>query len=317
MVENRSATEAGEGSRMVSLHVPVMKQEVVDMLRAQKGGAFLDCTFGGGGHTEALLAANAMNQVIAIDRDADAVTRAASVQQLAAGRLEVHHAAFSDLMELFNSPRFDGMLADLGLSSDQLQSARGFSFADSAPLDMRMDQRQELTAHTLVNGLSARDLIQLLRAGGVGPEALGIAHAIVRARPINDTKTLAEVVARAARMRGRKAHIHPATLTFQALRMAVNDELSEINTLLDAAPMLIRSGGRLAVITFHSLEDKAVTQRMRLWQRPEWDDMGKGPPPQSLGRLLTRHALRPLMDEIEANPSARSARLRVFEFIGG
>lgn len=304
-----------------SLHIPVLTKEAVKHLKAGQGGQFLDCTLGGGGHTLAILQANPSNKVVASDRDLEAVQRAEKLLETYAGRLELKHAAFSGLAALVSGASFDGLLADLGASADQIRSKRGFSFSSAAPLDMRMDRSQALSAAQIVNDYSERELYRVLKEGGVGREARAVARAIVRARPLNDTLQLSQVVAQAARGLSTKMQINPATVTFQAIRMAVNSELDEIKALLLCAPALCHSGARLAVICFHSLEDKLVAGTMRHWQAgqdaPAWWPGGK--PEQklkrSLGRVLTRRAVLPGDKEVRLNPAARSARLRVFEFI--
>jgi 16S rRNA (cytosine1402-N4)-methyltransferase len=226
------------------------------------------------------------------------------------------HASFSALHLHLGGRRFHGILADLGVSSDQIAGQRGFSFNDAAPLDMRMDRSQPKSAREIVNDSSERELFIILRKGGVGEAAKAVAREIVRARPIYDTPSLAEAVAKA--MHGRLAHkrVNPATVAFQAIRMAVNDELEEIAALLDLAPGIAQRPGRLAVITFHSIEDKAVTSRMRAWEGA--DDLPAlwpgAVPKRALGRMVVRKAITPGAAELERNPRARSAKLRVFGF---
>jgi len=303
-----------------TVHVSVMPREVVELLGAAEGGDFLDCTLGGGGHTQAILEANPANRVTALDRDTRAVERVRGRLADFSARLTVTHAPFSRAGELFAAESFDGVLADLGLSTDQLREGRGFSFADTGPLDMRMDESVGGSAAELVNTLPERELFVILKRGGAGSEARAVARAIVRARPIATPAQLAEVVAAAARpFVGHDKHIHPATVVFQAIRMAVNDELGEIERLLGAMPRLVRRNGRAAVITFHSLEDRLVTQTMRRWQGGgEFSALmpGRDLPAASLGELVTRKPILPSAGEISQNPSARSARLRVFRFSG-
>ena len=298
-----------------SQHVPVMKREVLCALQAETGGDYLDCTLGGGGHARALLEANHRNTVVAADRDEDALGRAGDrLQRDFPGRLELLHSRFSKLQDNLKGRTFDGLLADLGLSSDQLAGARGFSFNDAVPLDMRMEKSAEKSADWVVNRLPERDLFIVLKRGGVGAEARGVAKAITRARPLTNTADLASVI-RAASPASRREHIDPATLAFQAIRMAVNDELEEIGALLDAAPVILRRPGRCVIISFHSLEEKAVVSRFRAWSGAEAAPASWGPETaRRQGVLLTRKAQRPSLEEVSVNPRARSARLRVFEF---
>lgn len=300
-------------------HISVMLHEVVDLLEASQGGGYLDCTLGGGGHTRAILEASPKTTVCAVDRDGRAIERARTALASFGDRVTLHHGSFSQVGEMFKGQSFDGILADLGLSTDQLKEGRGFAFSEEAPLDMRMNEADSLTAHELVNSMSEHDLFVLLRRGGVGAEAKAIARAIVRARPVQTTKALAEIVVRAmpaSRGREGEKRSHPATVTFQALRIAVNDEFGEIERLLDAVPALMKAGGRTAIITFHSLEDKLVTETMRRWEgggefSAQWPGAFRHKP---LGRLVTRKPVVPSEGELQRNPSSRSARLRVFRF---
>lgn len=297
-------------------HIPVLLNEVLTALRAAEGGNFLDCTLGGAGHTQAILNANRENRVTAADRDVRALERARVRLSEFGERVSLNHLRFSELEDALQGQRFNGMLADLGISTDQLFEERGFSFKDQALLDMRMDETQEFSAYHLVNEISERELYVTLRQGGVGPEAKQIAHAITRARPIERTTDLAQIIAEVLKGRHREKSVHPATVTFQALRMKVNDERGQIDSLLAAAPKLVSAGGRFAVITFHSIEDKVITQQMRAWQQGQAFSslMPGGPRPTKLGRMVEKKAVLPDASELERNPSARSARLRVFEF---
>ena len=297
-------------------HVPVMLKEVLQMLNADKGGEFLDCTLGGAGHTVAILNANKKNIVVGVDRDSRAVIRAGRRLEEFSPRVKIVHSAFSHIREALEGHKFDGILLDLGLSTDQLKENRGFSFNDSSNLDMRMDESQELTAYLVVNKTSERELIKILKQGGVGKEAAAAARAIVKARPINKTAELSRVINRVLSSKGKAKKTNPATVVFQAIRMAVNDEINEIHGLLQDIPALIKEGGRLAVICFHSLEDQWVTRTMRDWSsRGSYPALWRGKVKEkSLGKLLTRKALVPSAQEIKSNPASRSARLRVFEF---
>lgn len=297
-------------------HVSVMLKEVLELLEVEKGGSFLDCTLGGGGHTAGILSANVVNKVVAVDRDSRAIIRAGRRLEEFDGRVKIMHSAFSNIKEALNGEQFDGMLLDLGLSTDQLKENRGFSFKDDSALDMRMDESQENSAYLIVNKTPERDLIQILRTGGVGKEASLVARAIIKARPIEKTSELSRVINQAIGGKNKEKKTNPSTVIFQAIRIAVNDELGEIEGILRDAPAMVKPGGRLAVISFHSLEDKAVTRTMR-----EWSSQGNYPAmwrgvvkEKSLGKLLTKKAVLPSEEEVNMNPASRSARLRVFEF---
>ncbi len=295
-----------------SVHIPVMVAEVLTSLRAAEGGDFLDCTLGGGGHTRALLEANPANRVTAIDRDLRAIERARGALSTYASRLTILHGSFSTLDDLDLGQRFDGMLADLGLSTDQLQESRGFSFGDIAALDMRMDEEEGQSAAEFLNTISEHELFVVLRQGGVGNEAKAIARTIVKHRPLTSAKELADVV---AKVPSRKKDVHPATVVFQALRMAVNRELQQIEDLMGVAPRLVKKSARFSVITFHSLEDRAVTATMRAWEGADFSALWPGAKrPEVLGKALSRKPISASEQEILENPSARSARLRVFQF---
>lgn len=296
-------------------HVPVLLGEVLVQLRAATGGRFLDCTLGGAGHTQAILDANKENTVLACDRDRRALQRAKARLATYGDRVQLVHSPFSKVAEVAGEEPFDGMLADLGVSTDQLWEERGFSFADEAPLDMRMDEGADLTALEVINQTTERELFTLLRQGGVGKEAKAVAQAIVRSRPVSSTKALSDLVVRAAAPYRGKKESHPATVVFQAIRMAVNSELSEIDALMTSAPRLVRNGGRLVVLTFHSLEDQAVTRVMRQWEGTAVSASWPGSfPGERRGRVLTRKAIVSSAEEVERNPASRSAKLRAFEF---
>ena len=299
-----------------AVHVPVMLSEVVDALGAKNGGMFLDCTFGGGGHTRAILDANPDSWVVALDRDSRALERGLRWAGQYGDRLDLVHAPFSKVSEATSGRVFDGVLADLGLSTDQLVEGRGFSFADSSALDMRMDESQGITAADFVNTSSEREIFLALAEGGVGKNARALARTLVFHRPFASAKELADAVKASQLGKRSESRVHPATVVFQALRMRVNDELGEVQKLLDEAPKVVKPGGRLAVITFHSIEDKAVTSCMR-----KWESAGSYPAnwrgiraEKRLGRMVNRDVVEPSEDEVARNPASRSARLRVFEF---
>jgi 16S rRNA (cytosine1402-N4)-methyltransferase len=298
-------------------HVPVLLSEMLAALQVRPGGVYLDATFGGGGYSRAILQAGA-GRLVAIDRDPAAVARG---RELGAecSRFTILEGRFGGMAELLAAEgvrRLDGVVFDLGVSSLQLDEAgRGFSFAVDGPLDMRMSGTG-LSAAEVVNSVDADTLADILRRYGEEPAARRIARTIVERRqrgPIIRTRELAEL---AAGVVGRKAgRIDPATRTFQALRIHVNDELQELECALQAAEDLLVPGGRLVVVAFHSLEDRIVkrflTERSGAAPRPSRHlPLGAAPPEASRWRLLARRPVRPGPAEIAANPRARSARLR-------
>ncbi len=305
-------------------HVPVLLPEMLAALGVRAGGVYLDATFGAGGHSRAILAAGA-GRLLGLDRDPDAIARG---RRLAAGqrRFGMLEGCFGDMAELLAAvdvERLDGILLDLGLSSAQLDDPRrGFSFAADGPLDMRMSGAG-LSAAELINQADEATLADLFWRYGEEPAARRIARAIVERRrraPIERTRELARLVAAVVSRTGRRtgSRIDPATRTFQALRIWVNDELAELERGLAAAEELLEPGGRLVVIAFHSLEDRLVKQFLaaRGGERPRPSRHLPEPPGQPAAarfRSLFRHALRPGEAEIAANPRARSARLRAAE----
>jgi 16S rRNA (cytosine1402-N4)-methyltransferase len=299
-----------------SVHVSVLRDEVVSMLRAEQGGAFLDCTLGGGGHSAAILAANALSSVSALDRDQAALDRSTWIADLYPGKFTAKHGTFSAARALYPEMQFDGILADLGLSTDQLNEERGFSFNDQSELDMRMDRSQGESLADLLERVSAQELYVILRQGGVGPEARAVAAALLRHKPFRSSRELANLLQELPALRAKKKKTHPATVVFQALRIAVNREIEEIESFMNQVPKMIKPGGRLAVITFHSLEDRLVTHQMRAWENQGSAPAGyRGVVRQpQLGKVLTRKPILPSALEIERNPASRSAQLRVFEF---
>ena len=296
-------------------HVPVMLAEAVAALDPRPHGLFVDATFGGGGYSRALLAAGC--RVVGIDRDPEAVRRG---RELAAAepRFTMLAGSFGGLDRLLAEAGIaavDGVVFDLGLSSFQLEDAtRGFAFAKDGPLDMRMGGEGP-TAADLLARLDEREIADILRRYGEEPAARRIARAIVarrRTRPLTRTSELAELVARTVGGRGRR--IHPATRTFQALRIAVNDELGELERGLEAALRVLVPGGRLAVVSFHSLEDRIVKRFLdRHAGRIPGGSRHRPELPRPRARLVPcgRRVLRPSAEEVARNPRARSARLRV------
>ena len=313
----------------MSSHTPVMLAEVLTSLAPRDGGTYLDATFGGGGYTDAILQAAACT-VWAIDRDPDAIARGAELAAHYPGRLHLLHGAFGDMMELLgendvtalDGPLLDGIVFDLGVSSFQLdQPERGFSFRHDGPLDMRM-ARTGPTAADLVNRLPEAELADTLYEFAEERASRRIAKAIVAARaiePITTTGRLAEVI-RSVLPPDRSGH-HPATRSFQALRIRVNDELGQIATALDQAASLLAPGGRLVVVSFHSLEDRLVKRFMteatgRTPGPSRYDPAGLLARQDTDFRLLTSRAAKPGDAETGANPRARSARLRAMQRIG-
>ena len=311
---------------MVSFHTPVMLEKVLQSLRCKPGGIYVDGTLGGGGHAWAILENTAPDGLlIGIDRDDDALLESEKRLQPFGQRKILIKGNFADIGEILtnlNIRKVDGILLDLGVSSHQLDTAdRGFSFSLDAPLDMRMDQSSRYRAYDLVNLSPEKELRKVIRDYGEEPMAGRIARAILAKRasaPIRTTIELADVVCRAVRRQGVRKKVHPATRTFQAIRIAVNQELSNLSTAMDAGIDQLGQGGRFSIISFHSLEDRIVKETFRSWE-------GRCQCPPGLPvcqcqreaklRVLTRKPLRPEAGESETNPRARSARLRTAEKI--
>ncbi len=307
---------------MEGIHIPVLFQAVLDGLQVRPGGRYIDATVGGGGHAAGILASSSPDGcLLGLDRDPAAVETAHARLTPYAGRVVLVCSSFGRLAEIARARDFvpaDGVLFDLGLSSLQLADpTRGFAFRTDGPLDMRFDPTTGgPTAADLVNELPAEELAALLYRYGEERQARRIVEAIVAARPLHTTKELAAVVEGVV---GRRGRIHPATRTFQALRIAVNDELAALEAALPRTVEVLAPGGRLAVISFHSLEDRLVKRFMR---RESRDCICSPEVPvctcnhkATLG-LVTRKPVRPTADEIAANPRSRSARLRVAERMG-
>ena len=309
------------------VHRPVLLEEAIRFLACRPGGLWVDGTLGAGGHAGAILRATAPDgRLLGCDRDPDVLESARLALRPFGERAIVRHADYRRIPGILDDlglGPLDGFLLDLGVSSLQLDDpARGFSFRAEGPLDMRMDRTQATTAADLVNRLTVRELASILARYGEEPRARRIAEAIGRARerrPIATTTELATVVAEAAPAR-RAARIHPATRVFQALRIAVNDEIDGLDRLLHEAALRLRPGGRIVAISFHSLEDRVVKRALR--------DLShrcicpRGLPVCACGRpdvmtLVTGRAVRPGPGEIRDNPRSRSARLRAAERLAG
>jgi len=284
------------------MHFPVMAKESLELLAVRPDGIYLEATAGLGGHTALIAQRLTTGLIIANDRDAQSLEMARRNTEQWAERIRFHHGAFSELAQAAAQEGFekvDGLLADLGVSRYQLTSPeRGFSLLADGPLDMRMDQSTGMTAADLVNHSAEKALADLIYQMGEERRARKVARAIVRARPIRSTLHLADVVERAVPRTGR---LHPATRTFQALRMAVNDEPGELDALLRIGPELVASGGRMVTISFMSLDDRKVKERFRGLAR------------EARAVVLTKHPLQPAEEEVLQNAASRSAKLRAIE----
>jgi 16S rRNA (cytosine1402-N4)-methyltransferase len=298
----------------VSGHLPVMLNEVLAALKPRDGARYVDGTFGGGGYTRAILEA-ADCRVLGIDRDPEAIARGRKLVEQFSGRLTLVEGEFSR-MDAF-AEASDGVVLDLGVSSFQFDTpARGFSFREDGPLDMRMSLLGE-SAADVVNSADERTLSQIISRYGEEKNARRIARAIIAARPVATTAELAKIVSQAQGPAALRHAIHPATRTFQALRIHVNDELGELERGLDAALKILAPRGRLAVVSFHSLEDRIVKQFLAgnsdTRPRASRHAPDAGEAPRAHFRLLTNRPQTPSEDEIANNPRARSAKLRIAE----
>jgi 16S rRNA (cytosine1402-N4)-methyltransferase len=302
-------------------HIPVLYQEVLEHLQPRPGGRYLDGTVGAGGHTIGILQASAPDgQVLALDRDPAAIAFARQRLSMYDERVTFVNGSYTEMAtisEAHSFEHFDGILLDLGLSSRQLaDSQRGFSFLREGPLDMRFNATQGATAADLINNLSEAELADIFWRYGEERRSRQWAKVIVANRPITTTTQLADLIAAQVKRRGR---IHPATQIFQALRIAVNDELEAVERGVKVAIELLSANGRLAVISFHSLEDRFVKQFFRQLSR---DCICPPEQPictcnrQPVLRLITRKAIQAGAEEIADNPRSRSARLRVVEKVG-
>jgi 16S rRNA (cytosine1402-N4)-methyltransferase len=310
-------------------HVPVLLKEAIDFLAVKRGGTYLDATVGLGGHSsEIAKRLGAPGHLIGFDKDPAALQIAAKKLAVGSSSFAIHetpgerrtanddqrdlsdwptvtliHASFAEVANSEQRTTYDGILADLGVSSLQLEdAARGFSFQAEGPLDMRMDPMSGETAEQVVNHIGERELADVIYEFGEERRSRRIARAIVRSRPIQTTKQLVDVISAAARPM-KHERIHPATRTFQALRIFVNHELDDLKALLEAAPRVLKPGGRLVVISFHSLEDRIVKDALREGAKQGWY------------RLLTKKPVTATEEEVDRNPRSRSAKMRAAERI--
>ena len=311
MDEGKTDTPQGVGhAGREAGHVPVLLKEAIEFLNIKRGGTYIDATVGLGGHScEIAKRLGAPGHLIGLDKDPAALALAqarlssAGVSPADRPSIELRHGSFGSLINDQRPATVDGLLADIGVSSLQLNDAtRGFSFQAEGPLDMRMNPQAELTAEQVVNEVDEVTLANLIYEFGEERRSRRIARAIVRSRPISTTAQLAAVISAAARpMNQAERRIHPATRTFQALRIFVNHELDELRALLKAAPQLLKPGGRLVIISFHSLEDRIVKDAFR-----DGSKLGHY-------KLLTKKPVTATDEEIDRNPRSRSAKLRAAE----
>jgi 16S rRNA (cytosine1402-N4)-methyltransferase len=278
-------------------HVSVLGREVIEGLAVRPGGHYLDVTVGGGGHSRLILEASGDVRVTAVDQDEDALAAARKELAEFGDRVQFIYSNFADYE--FTPNTFDGILADLGVSSYHLdQAERGFSFRQAANLDMRMDRGRSLTAADVINNWDEAELADIFFKYGEERLSRRIARRIVQRRPLHTTTELAEAIASSVPPKYRYGRIHPATRVFQALRIVVNDELKSLETFLDKAPNALVPGGRIAIISFHSLEDRPVKHGLRN---------------SPLLKVLTKKPIIAQEEEISKNPRSRSAKLRIAE----
>jgi 16S rRNA (cytosine1402-N4)-methyltransferase len=278
-------------------HIPVLSQEVITGLNIQPGGNYLDLTVGGGGHSRLILETAEDVKLTCVDQDEDALKTAKENLSEFRDRVKFIHSNFANFQFPENS--YDGILADLGVSSYHLDNPeRGFSFRNTANLDMRMNQQQSLTAGDIINEWEEKELADIFFKYGEERLSRKIARRIVEKRPFNTTTELAEAIAYSVPPKYRHGRIHPATRVFQALRIAVNDELKVLETLIEKVPNALIPGGRIAIISFHSLEDRPVKHGLRN---------------SPLLRILTKKPIIATEEETKENPRSRSAKLRIAE----
>jgi len=308
--EGSTDTPQGVGHGGIKVgHVPVLLKEAIDFLAVRRGGTYIDATVGLGGHSlEIAKRLGAPGHLIGLDKDPAALEIARRTLSPASNRpdwptITLLHRSFAEIASDQRPGNIDGILADIGVSSLQLEdAARGFSFQAEGPLDMRMDPRSELTAEQVVNHLDERELADVIYEFGEERRSRRIARAICRSRPIRSTAHLADVISAAARpMNSEQRRIHPATRTFQALRIFVNRELDDLQALLKAPPRVLKPGGRVVIISFHSLEDRIVKDAFRDGIKDKYF------------RVLTKKPVMATKEESDRNPRARSAKLRAAE----
>ncbi|WP_411828234.1 16S rRNA (cytosine(1402)-N(4))-methyltransferase RsmH [Luteolibacter sp. AS25] len=316
MSASESETFSPEG-----YHIPVLSEEVIEMMAAAPGKFVIDGTLGGGGHSELLLKSGA--RVLGVDRDPEALAHATRRLEQYAPNFSTFHGNYSEIPncpDIQNGELADGLLLDLGVSSRQLDSAeRGFSFMREGPLDMRMGPNALMTAAELVNTWAEDEIADAIYTYGEERKSRRIAAAIVKQReskPFETTLELANCIEKAI---GRSGKTHPATKSFQGIRMAINQELESLASILESASGILKPGGRLLIITFHSLEDRMVKQFLRKHSQPyiddpTWPEARTNPDCQY--KLISRKAIAPSSEETSTNPRARSAKLRVAQLLG-
>lgn len=290
-------SEAPGGNTVEFLHVPVLCGELIDGLNICSGGHYLDATVGGGGHSQLILAAAPDVRVTALDRDAEALAAAKVKLEQYGDRIQFQHGNFADYNP--KNTLFDGIIADLGVSSAQFDiPERGFSFRHTADLDMRMDQRESLTAGEVINRWDEAQLAKVFYEYGEERLSRQIARRIVEKRPFQTTTELADAIKHSVPRKYRYGRIHPATRVFQALRIVVNQEIVSLETFLNKAPHWLKLGGRIGIISFHSLEDRIVKHSFR---------------DSPLLKVVTKKPITAQEKELEENPRSRSAKLRIAE----
>ena len=304
------APEGAHGSGEVG-HVSVLLKEAIDFLAIRRDGTYIDATLGLGGHSSEIVSRlSPQGHLIGFDKDTNALELARQKLSRVGGdsrpKITLHHASYADMAEHVPPASVDGILADLGVSSLQFgDPARGFSFQADGPLDMRMDPQGERTADQVVNRMGEEELANVIYEFGEERRSRRIARAIVRARPIRSTAHLAQVISAALRSmkkdHGAREKIHPATRSFQAIRIFVNRELDDLKALLEAAPKVLKPGGRLVVISFHSLEDRIVKDAVRAGREA------------GIYSVLTKKPVTATEEEIDRNPRSRSAKMRAAE----
>ena len=293
-------TEAEETDTLTFVHVSVLSRELVEYLDIHPGGHYLDATVGGGGHSQLILATRPDIRVTAIDRDREAIVAARANLSLYGDAVEFWHGNFAQYQP--GEVLFDGIIADLGVSSAQLDfPERGFSFRHSANLDMRMDQRQSFTAADVINHWDEVQLADAFYQYGEERLSRRIARRIVEQRPFKTTKELADTIAYCVPRKYRYGRIHPATRVFQALRIVVNREMESLKIFLNQAPYWLKPGGKIGIISFHSLEDRLVKHSLR---------------DSPVLQVLTKKPVTPQAEELKQNHRSRSAKLRFAEKIG-